>query len=57
MEREYTELDSVPWTELLIPKGGLQRLLPHLSSVLFDVIFDYSAYLSALENLWRELAG
>ena len=28
--REYTELDSVPWTELLVSKGELQNLLPQL---------------------------
>ena len=31
--REYTELDSVLWTELLIWKGELQRLLPYLTYI------------------------
>ena len=30
MEREFTELDSIPLTELLISEGELQRLLPYL---------------------------
>ena len=35
--REYTELDPVLWTELLISTGELQSLLPYLIVVSFII--------------------